>query len=296
MHHIPSHLTADVALLRLRDRAERHERQQHAHSAHMIDDLLHDDHDDFPSLAQASTKRSPTSASRWSGAVKHGRPSLPPGSIAAASGGGGGAYPRPGGIPAPSAGVTRPSTRLSLRPPTLMPTLTTGASLTDSYASYRSTFHDLGAARAKCLQRAAECWQQKDPAGAKKWSIEAQAHDVQRQAAGRDAARQILAERKAELKAAVGRDNQREGRVDAAADRGARGKDCGVSLGVFLGVAAVAAVTNGSNLSSAERTEAAIDLQCVCGALLSEIFLADRRTAVSTPKRRSTVRNCCFVL
>jgi hypothetical protein len=154
-----------------------------------------------------------------------------------------------------------------------MPTLTTGAALTDSYASYRSTFIDLGAARAKCLQRAADCWKRGDGAGARTWSREAQAHDVQRQAAGRDAARQILADRKAELKAAVGRDNQREGRVDAAADRGARGKDCGTGLGVLLGVAASAAVTNGSNISSAERTEAALDLQCV--ALVTIVTTVD---------------------
>ena len=183
-----------------------------------------------------------------------------------------------------SAGGGRPSPRLALRPPVLLPTLTTGQAVGDSYASYRATFLDLGAARARCLQRAAECWKQGDGAGARNWSREAQAHDRQRQAAGRDAARQILGERKRSLRDAVMRGDGREGRVDIAADRALKGREAGGGLGVYLGVAAAAA--DGSSqleavrLTAEERAEAAVDLQCVVGqadkamtSMLNLIFL-----------------------
>ena len=56
----------------------------------------------------------------------------------------------------------RQSARLSLRPPTLLPTVTTGAAVADLYDEYRENFFEYGEARNKCLVKAANCYQKGD--------------------------------------------------------------------------------------------------------------------------------------
>jgi hypothetical protein len=64
----------------------------------------------------------------------------------------------------------KPSPRLKLRPPTLLPTLPTGEAVNKLYLSYRTRALQLGAQRNSCLSRAAEAWRRGDGAGAKRWS------------------------------------------------------------------------------------------------------------------------------
>lgn len=257
-------------MLRLRDRAERQAQNalQNVVGPRNVapgqPGMQTDSVDEFPSLgaALASGNRNAVNA-RYTNALK----SAPrPGNLA----------PLPRDIgPSPMLTPTnvptsgRQSTRIHLRPPALMPTLATGSAVGDSYAAYRSTFLDLGAARAKALQKAAECWKRGDGAGAKTWSKEAAAQDRQRIAAGRDAAKQILAERKATLRKAVitpAPGTTTEGRADVVAERGIKGRDAGASLGVLLGVAAVDGLpTESQRCTVDERTEVAVDLHGLHG-------------------------------
>jgi len=70
----------------------------------------------------------------------------------------------------------RPSPRLRLRPPSLLPTLATGESINNMYMSYRSRALQLGSARNACLSRAADAWRRGDGAGAKRFSRDG--HDL----------------------------------------------------------------------------------------------------------------------
>jgi hypothetical protein len=109
---------------------------------------------DFPTLQESSpsTKHSPADPSRirFSNAVKFGRPSTPTnrsGLVAAMK-------DRNAHPPV----QPRPSPRVNLRPPALLPTVKMGAEMNVLYMRYRETFLELGALRNKLLSRAADAW------------------------------------------------------------------------------------------------------------------------------------------
>ena len=186
MHSIPPHLAQDVALLRMRDRNER-QQQQRALAA--VKDLNHAE-EDFPSLSSnLPSRHGPSPSNRYTAALK--RTNTNPNVNVTTS------------RTSPTTTMLRsesfhgrPSIRLTLRPPVLMPTLNTGQAVEDSYVQYRTTFLALGAARTRCLERAAQCYSRGDSAGARTWSREAEEHNKQRLAASRDSSRNIVSQRR----------------------------------------------------------------------------------------------------
>jgi len=151
----------------------------------------------------------------------------------------------------------RPSPRLRLRPPTLLPTLPTGDSVNKMYMSYRSRALQLGAARNACLSRAADAWRRGDGAAAKRFSREGHELNAKMSSEMADAAGQLVKERATLAEQAVrGRDAAWS---DDPGDRSSRGKVVGNALGVCLGIARVD-VGGAEKLSPEERTEAALDL------------------------------------
>ncbi|KAF9785105.1 hypothetical protein BJ322DRAFT_1108566 [Thelephora terrestris] len=151
----------------------------------------------------------------------------------------------------------RPSPRLKLRPPTLLPTLPTGESVNKMYMNYRSRALQLGAARNACLSRAADAWRRGDGAAAKRFSREGHELNEKMSSEMADAAGKLVKER-AKLSEQVvrGRDAAWS---DDPGDRTSRGKIVGAGLGVCLGIARVD-VGGTEKLSPEERTEAALDL------------------------------------
>ncbi|KAJ7746912.1 hypothetical protein DFH07DRAFT_869513 [Mycena maculata] len=150
----------------------------------------------------------------------------------------------------------RPSPRLKLRPPSLLPTLPTGAALGGLYTAYRARALQLGAARNACLSRAADAWRRGDGAAAKRFSREG--HELNDKM-GREmasAAGRLVRERARVAEEAVrGRE---AGWSDDPGDRAARGRSCGAGLGVVLGVAPRS--VGEATLSAEERTECVLDL------------------------------------
>ena len=151
----------------------------------------------------------------------------------------------------------RPSPRLKLRPPTLLPTLPTGDSVNKMYMSYRSRALQLGAARNACLSRAADAWRRGDGAAAKRFSREGHELNAKMSSEMADAAGKLVKERAKVAEQAVrARDAAWS---DDPGDRAGRGKIVGGGLGVCLGVARMD-VGGTEKLSPEERTEAALDL------------------------------------
>ena len=151
----------------------------------------------------------------------------------------------------------RPSPRLKLRPPTLLPTLPTGDSVSKMYMGYRSRALQLGAARNACLSRAADAWRRGDGAAAKRFSREGHELNAKMSAEMADAAGQLVKERAKLTEQAVrARDASWS---DDPGDRTSRGKVVGGGLGVCLGIAR-ADVGGTDKLSPQERTEAVLDL------------------------------------
>ncbi|RXW23958.1 hypothetical protein EST38_g1880 [Candolleomyces aberdarensis] len=149
----------------------------------------------------------------------------------------------------------RPSPRLRLRPPVLMPTLPTGEVLNTLYMSYRSRALQLGAARNACLSRAADAWRRGDGAAAKRFSREGHDLNSKMGAEMKDAAGKLVRERARVAEQAVR--NREASWSDDAGDRAARGKACGGGLGVTLGIASA---SGEGKLTSEERTEVMLDL------------------------------------
>ncbi|KAJ3754135.1 hypothetical protein EV360DRAFT_52192 [Lentinula raphanica] len=150
----------------------------------------------------------------------------------------------------------RPSPRLRLRPPTLLPTLVTGESLNNMYMTYRSRALQLGQARNACLSRAADAWRRGDGAAAKRFSREGHDLNGKMSAEMRHAAGELVRQRALEFERAVrARDL---GWSDDGADRTTRGKLAGAGLGVILGIASTG--VGDGKLTAEERTEAALDL------------------------------------
>ncbi|KAJ6581249.1 hypothetical protein B0H19DRAFT_1114405 [Mycena capillaripes] len=150
----------------------------------------------------------------------------------------------------------RPSPRLKLRPPALLPTLPTGESVNSLYMAYRARALQLGAARNACLSRAADAWRRGDGAAAKRFSREG--HELNdkmgKEMAG--AAGKLVRERAKLAEQAVrARD---AGWSDDPGDRAARGRSVGGGLGVCLGIAG-RDVGDGKQTAE-ERTECMLDL------------------------------------
>lgn len=150
----------------------------------------------------------------------------------------------------------RPSPRLKLRSPTLMPTLPTGGALNDLYMTYRSRALQLGAARNACLSRAADAWRRGDGAAAKRFSREGHELNAKMATEMASAAGKLVRERANLAEQAVrARDASWS---DDSGDRTSRGRACGAGLGVCLGVARKD--TGDGKLTSEERAECMLDL------------------------------------
>lgn len=151
---------------------------------------------------------------------------------------------------------SRQSPRLRLRPPSLLPTLPTGESISKLYMAYRSKALELGAARNACLTQAAEAWRRGDGAAAKQHSREA--HDLNTKMGmetGQAAARLVRERAHVAVEAVRARDSNWS---DDPRDRVERGRICGNKLGVCMGVARSS--VGGERLSQEERTECLLDL------------------------------------
>ncbi|GLB43441.1 putative DUF1771 [Lyophyllum shimeji] len=150
----------------------------------------------------------------------------------------------------------RPSPRLKLRPPLLLPTLPTGEAVNNIYMAYRSRALQLGAARNACLSRAADAWRRGDGAAAKRFSREGHDLNAKMGAEMAAAAAKLVQERAKVAEQAVrSRDVSWS---DDPGDRGSRGNACGGGFGVCLGIAS--RDTGDGKLSSEERMEALLDL------------------------------------
>ncbi|KAI0065625.1 hypothetical protein BV25DRAFT_1822112 [Artomyces pyxidatus] len=152
----------------------------------------------------------------------------------------------------------KPSPRIKLRPPMLLPTLPTGESVNNIYMAYRSRALQLGAARNACLSRAADAWRRGDGAAAKRFSREG--HDLNAKMASEmaESAGTLVRERARLAEQAVkARDPSWS---DDPGDRSARGRSCGGGLGVTLGIASGSVVGENGKLTPEERTEVALDL------------------------------------
>ncbi|KAG8220862.1 hypothetical protein J3R82DRAFT_2357 [Butyriboletus roseoflavus] len=179
----------------------------------------------------------------------------------------------------------KPSPRIKLRPPTLLPTLPTGESISDLYMSYRSRALQLGAARNACLSRAADAWRRGDGAAAKRFSREG--HDLNSKMSNEmtEAAGRLVRERvKLTEQAVKSRDLNWS---DDLGDRSARGRACGGGLGVCLGIASKD-VGGESRLSSEERTEAMLDLHGLHSSEATEVLEEFVLAHIPSLERRST--------
>jgi len=150
----------------------------------------------------------------------------------------------------------RPSPRLKLRPPLLLPTLPTGESVNSLYMVYRSRAIQLGGARNACLSRAADAWRRGDGAAAKRFSREGHELNAKMSAEMAEAAKKLVRERSKLAEGAVR--NRDASWSDDPGDRSSRGKSVGGGLGVCLGVAGASG--DSKALSGEERTEAMLDL------------------------------------
>jgi hypothetical protein len=187
------------------------------------------------------------------------------------------AGPGPTGPPMPT-----PSPRIKLRPPTLLPTLPTGAALNDMYMEARQTAIKLGQSRNACLARAAEAWRRGDGATAKRFSREANVLNERMTVETADAAANLVRQRRAQAQDAI---RSRGEWSNDADDRKVKGKDCAGGLGVLMGVAGTNALGAGSEgLSSAERVEALCDLHLLHAHEAQDV-LEDFLMAVSASTR-----------
>ncbi|KAJ7695120.1 hypothetical protein B0H17DRAFT_930914 [Mycena rosella] len=150
----------------------------------------------------------------------------------------------------------RPSPRLKLRPPALLPTLPTGEAINSMYMSYRSRALQLGAARNACLSRAADAWRRGDGAAAKRFSREGHELNDKMSKEMAGAAAKLVRERAKLAEQAVR--TRDAGWSDDPGDRAARGRSCGGGLGVCLGIAG--RDVGDGKLSGEERTECMLDL------------------------------------
>ncbi|TXT09125.1 hypothetical protein VHUM_02599 [Vanrija humicola] len=243
--------------------------------------------DDFPDLLAARLNRTvgrfdPT-RNRFANAVKRPAPAPPPQHVHITGGAVGRYTPaaaaapaneRPPGPAQPA--VPRPSRRIKLHAPTLLPTLSTGVDANEQYLNARNTSIRLGHARNACLARAADAFRRGDGAAAKRFSREGKALNEKMLNEAAEAANSLVKERMREAQQAV---RQRDPSwSDDPRDRAERGRECGAGLGVILGVASASKVPGGDRLSSEERLECLLDLHTLHGQEGSDItghFLAE---------------------
>lgn len=176
----------------------------------------------------------------------------------------------------------KPSPRIKLRSPALLPTLPTGESVNALYMSYRSRALQLGATRNACLSRAADAWRRGDGAAAKRFSREG--HDLNAKMGNEMtiAASKLVRERaKVAEQAVKSRDLSWS---DDVGDRTTRGRACGGGLGVCLGIAS--STIGDSKLTSEERAEAILDLHGLHSNEATEV-LEEFLLAVSVIPQRS---------
>ena len=171
--------------------------------------------------------------------------------------------------------VPKPSSRIKLRPPSLLPTLPTGDALNKLYMTYRDRPLQLQAARNACLARAADAWRRNDGASAKRFSRDANELNAKMASEAREAARRLVAERARILMSEV-----QATAASRGGSGGGAGRAIGGGLGVVLGVASLDA--GGAKSDSEEmRTEVAIDLHGLHAAegvdYLEEFLLALER-------------------
>ena len=151
----------------------------------------------------------------------------------------------------------KPSPRLKLRPPTLLPTLPTGEAVNKLYLSYRTRALQLGAQRNSCLSRAAEAWRRGDGAGAKRWSREGEELNRRMREEMGIAAGDLVRARARVVEGVV---RERTGtQASDPSDRTVRGKVMGGGLGVCLGIA-IRGTAGGPEQSAEERMEVMVDL------------------------------------
>ncbi|PFH45911.1 hypothetical protein AMATHDRAFT_88609 [Amanita thiersii Skay4041] len=168
----------------------------------------------------------------------------------------------------------RPSPRLKLRPPSLLPTLPTGEVVNKLYMAYRQRALQLGAARNACLSRAADAWRRGDGAAAKRFSREGHELNTKMSAEMASAAAKLVRERvKSAEQAVKARDASWS---DDPGDRTSRGKTVGGGLGICLGIASK--MTGDGTLTAEERTECVLDLHGLhsneANEVLEEFLLA----------------------
>lgn len=174
--------------------------------------------------------------------------------------------------------LPKPSTRIKLRPPTLMPTIQTGSAANEQYMTSREAAIRLGHARNACLARAADAFRRGDGAAAKRFSREGKALNEKMTTESAEAALQLVKERRTDVqRAARERDTAWS---DDPSDRSERGRLAGGGIGVVLGVASKrVGGGKGEGTSSDERTEVVLDLHTlhgtegveVLGQFLSEV-------------------------
>ena len=188
-------------------------------------------------------------------------------------------------IPAERSGqaTPRPSPRLKLRPPSLLPTLATGKAMNDLYMSYRAKAIELGGARNVALSKAAEAWKRGDGAAAKQFSRQAHELNSKMGEEAAQAAERLVKERAKFALEAVGKRDA--GWSDDPFDRSVRGKTSGNGYGVCLGVASVSVGgmgVGGVALTSEERMESLLDLHGLHSSegveVLEEFLLSVRET------------------
>ena len=158
----------------------------------------------------------------------------------------------------PTVVAPRPSPRIRLRGPSLLPTFQADDSVNNLYGAYRSRALQLGAARNACLSRAADAWRRGDGAAAKRFSREGHELNAKMGAEAAEAATKLVRERAHAAEATV-RNREATWSSDPA-DRISRGNTCGAGLGVVLGVASKDVGEETGKLTAEERTEAALDL------------------------------------
>ena len=151
----------------------------------------------------------------------------------------------------------RPSPRLKLRPPSLLPTLSTGEAINSLYMNYRARALQLGAARNACLSRAADAWRRGDGAAAKRFSREGHDLNAKMSVEMATAAANLVRERARITEEAV--KTRDASWSDDPGDRTSRGRACGGGLGVCLGVVSKNAGGE-SHLTPEERSENVLDL------------------------------------
>jgi hypothetical protein len=230
----------------------------------------HHPQDDFPDLLAVRLGRASRfdpSRNRFANAVKRVTPgplSMPSVQITGAR-----QNPLPGVLsPATSMetrttalAVPRPSQRLKLRAPTLLPTLKTGSGTNEQYMNARATAIRLGHARNACLARAADAFRRGDGAAAKRFSREGKSLNERMLNETSEAALGLVKERMMDAQTAV---RERDGNwSDDPLDRSWKGKECGGGLGVVLGVSSKR--NGGERLSTEERVECLLDLHTLHG-------------------------------